>query len=440
MGTQALPILQCINLIETNIAMSQEINHINCPNCDFEIDVQEILTEQVEDQLEKKYQKKNAELIAKEKAKTKAMEAKLQAERDAIAKKEDEYQDKLDAAISTKVKEEKSKLETKLKKKIQDEQAEVLKSLQNDLDEQSKKVQELNKTKAEVLTLKREKDSLKETLELEAEKKLSEKLVVEREKIQKIEKDKAQFKILEQEKMNQQLTEKINELKRKAEQGSMQLQGEVQELAIEEWLASSFPLDSIEEIKKGAHGADCLQVVNTRNRQNCGTILYESKRTKSFQPAWIEKFKSDIRDKKSTLGVLVTEVMPASLNSAGQIDGVWICTFEEFKILSKALRESVIQLSTALITQDNKGDKMGMLYDFLTGSEFRMQIEAIVTGFTEMETELAKEKRAMTKIWSQREKQINKVINNTVHMYGSIKGIAGSAVQAIPMLELGDED
>lgn len=420
--------------------MTQETSQINCPNCGEDIDVNEILAEKLEDQLEKEFQKKLSTSLDKERSKTKAMEAKLQAERDAIAKKEEEYQDKLDSAISSKVKEEKTKLEAKLKKKLSDDNAEMLESLQKELNEKSEQVKELNKSKALISQLEREKEEIKGQVDLEIQKKLSEKLVTEREKIQKIEKEKAEFKILEQEKMNQQLTEKINELKRKAEQGSMQLQGEVQELAIEEWLATSFPLDNIEEVKKGAHGADCLQVVNTRNRQNCGTILYESKRTKSFQPAWIEKFKTDIRAKKSTLGVLVTEVMPASLNSAGQIDGVWICTFEEFKILSKALRESVIQLSTALITQDNKGDKMGMLYDFLTGSEFRMQIEAIVTGFTEMETELAKEKRAMTKIWSQREKQINKVINNTVHMYGSIKGIAGSAVQAIPMLELGDEE
>ena len=420
--------------------MSQETNHINCPNCDFEIDVQEILTEQVEDQLEKKYQKKNAELIAKEKAKTKAMEAKLQAERVAIAKKEDEYQDKLDSAISSKVKEEKTKLEAKLKKKLTDDNAEMLESLQKELNEKSEQVKELNKSKALISQLEREKEEIKGTVDLEIQKKLSEKLVTEREKIQKSEEEKAQFKIAEQEKVINQLTEQTKILQRKAEQGSMQLQGEVQELAIEEWLASSFPLDTIAEVKKGANGADCVQIVNTTNRQNCGSILYESKRTKSFSPAWIEKFKKDLLAKKATFGVIVTQVMPSDMDRLGKKDGIWICTFDEFKGLSKLLRDSVIQLSTALITQDNKGDMKGMLYDFLTGNEFRMQIEAIVSGYTEMETDLAREKRAMQKIWSQREKQINKVFDNTVHMYGSIKGIAGNAVQNIPLLELGDEE
>jgi len=318
--------------------MSQETNHINCPNCDFEIDVQEILTEQVEDQLEKKYQKQLSESLDKERAKTKAIEAKVQAEREALVQQQEEYQSKLESAVSIKVKAEKDKLEVKLKKKLQDDQAEMLESLQKELN-----------------------------------------------------------------------------------------------------VAKTFPLDTIGEIKKGANGADCVQTVNTMNRQNCGSILYESKRTKSFQPAWIEKFKTDLRAKKATIGVLVTQVMPTDMKRMGQKSGIWICTFEEFKGLSKVLRESIIQLDTALITQDNKGDKMGMLYDFLTGSEFRMQVEAIVSGFTEMETDLIKEKRAMQKIWSQRQKQIDKVIGSTIGMYGSIKGIAGNAIEDIPLLELGED-
>jgi hypothetical protein len=216
----------------------------------------------------------------------------------------------------------------------------------------------------------------------------------------------------------------------------MQLQGEVMELAIEEWLASNFPLDTIDEIKKGANGADCLQIVNTREVQNCGTIYYESKRTKAFSTNWIEKFKNDIRAKKVNLGVLVTEVMPSGMDRMGFKDGIWICTFEEFKGLSAVLRQSLIQVSQAVQSQENKGDKMEMLYDFLTSNEFRLQMEVITEGFTQMQADLSSEKRAMQRIWSQREKQIDKVINNTVHMYGSIRGIAGNAVQTVKALEL----
>jgi hypothetical protein len=229
-------------------------------------------------------------------------------------------------------------------------------------------------------------------------------------------------------------------MKRKQEQGSMQLQGEVQELAIEEWLAVQFPLDSIEEIKKGARGGDCIQIVNTRAVQNCGSIYYESKRSKDFQPTWIEKFKADIRDKGANIGVLVTEVMPSNMDRMGLKDGVWICNYEEFKGLCAVLRETIVKLNTAISSQENKGDKMDMLYTFLTGNTFRMQVEAIVEGFTQMKSDLESEKRSMQRIWKQREKQIDKVITNTVDMYGSIKGIAGNAIQSVKALELPEPD
>jgi hypothetical protein len=232
------------------------------------------------------------------------------------------------------------------------------------------------------------------------------------------------------------LQDSIAEMKRKQEQGSLHMQGEVQELSIEEWLKSIFPLDVIDEIKKGARGGDCIQIVNTRTRQNCGTIYYESKRTKDFQHSWIEKFKADMRDKGADVGVLVTETMPSDMDRMGLRDGVWVCTYEEFKGSSTALRESVIKLSLTISSQENKGDKMNMLYDFLTGNTFRMQIDAIVEGFTQMKNDLESEKRSMQRIWKQREKQIEKVVTNTIDMYGSIKGIAGNAIQRVQVSQL----
>jgi hypothetical protein len=219
----------------------------------------------------------------------------------------------------------------------------------------------------------------------------------------------------------------------------MQLQGEVQELAIEEFLATQFPLDTIEEIKKGARGGDCIQLVNTRELQQCGKIYYESKRTKDFQASWIEKFKADMREKGANIGVLVTEVMPSGMERMGMKDGVYICTFEEFKALAGILRESLIQISQALGSQVNKGDKMVMLYDFLTSTNFRMQIEAIVEGFSSMKSALESEKRSMHRIWKEREKQLEKVIYNTIDMHASIRGIAGNAVQSVKALELSED-
>ena len=205
-------------------------------------------------------------------------------------------------------------------------------------------------------------------------------------------------------------------------------------------MRTKFPLDTIDEIKKGARGGDCVQIVNTRNQQNCGTIYYESKRTKDFSATWLEKFKTDIRERNANIGVLVTEAMPAGMERMGLKEGIWICTFEEFKGLSGLLRESIIQLSNALSSQENKGDKMHMLYDYLTSNAFRLQVEAIVEGFTTMRADLEKEKNAMGRMWKQREKQIEKVTQNTIDMYGSIRGIAGNAVQEVKLLNLDTDD
>mgnify|MGYP000302505017 CR=1 FL=1 len=192
----------------------------------------------------------------------------------------------------------------------------------------------------------------------------------------------------------------------------------------------------IEEIKKGARGGDCIQVINTRSATNCGKIYYESKRTKAFQPAWIEKFKADVREKGANIGVLVTEAMPADMPQMGQRDGVWVCTFADLPSLSAVLRDSLITIHRVLAGQENRGDKMSLVYDFVTSDEFRMQVDAIVEGFTQMQTDLETEKRAMARIWKQREKQIEKVLLNTSNMYGAIKGIAGNAIPAVRRLEL----
>jgi len=244
------------------------------------------------------------------------------------------------------------------------------------------------------------------------------------------------MKMREKEEQLNMLRNQLQEAQRRAEQGSMQLQGEVQELAIEEWLAEKFPFDSIEEVKKGQRGADCMQIVHTREMQNCGKIYYESKRTKDFSNQWIEKFKADMRDKGADIGVLITDVYPKGMDRLLLVDGIWICSYEEFKGLVAVLREQIIKIHLAMRSQENKTDKMGLLYGFLTSNEFRMQVEAIVEGFTQLQVDLDTVKRAMARIWKQREKQIEKVIDNTTNMYGAIKGIAGNAVGSIKTLEL----
>ena len=416
--------------------MSQEKSIINCPKCGEQINVNDILYHQVDEQLKKQYDDE----LAKAKEEIDAQSLKLKEEHERLESDKKAQQEEIEKLVKEEIKQRELTLKKKIKAEAEEEQSDALSSLREELDEKSNKIKELNKTSVEFEKLKREKDELEASIKAESEKELNKKLVEEKEKIQKEESDKNELKLKELEKQLEDQKKLTEEMKRKQEQGSMQTQGEVQELAIEEWLTEKFPLDVIQEIKKGERGADCLQIVHTRSRNNCGTIYYESKRTKAFQPSWIEKFKADIREKNANIGVLVTEVMPSDMSRLGLKDGVWVCSFEEFKGLCSVLRESIIQISTAIITQDNKGDKMGMLYDFLTSNEFKLQIEAIVEGFTQMKSDLESEQRSMRGIWKKREKQIDKVLLNTTDMYGSIKGIAGNAVQSVPLLELPYED
>ena len=413
----------------------QNNNQIKCPNCGTSIDVQDILAHQLEDEIKQKYQAQ----LAQEKQRYQSEVETLNKAKEEFEQKKKEANELFKERLDKQLREERKAMEEKLKHQLQAEQLDQFETLQKELNEKSEQIKELNRTKAEIEKLKREKSELKEIAEAEAQKNLNATLIAEREKIRKVEEEKNEMRFKEMQKQLEDQKKLTEEMKRKQEQGSMQLQGEVQELAIEEWLMGQFPLDSIEEIKKGARGGDCIQVVNTRARQNCGTIYYESKRTKDFQPSWIEKFKADIRERGANVGVLVTEVMPAGMDRMGLRDGIWICNYDEFKGLCAVLRESIVQLSMAVSSQENKGDKMHMLYDFLTSNTFRMQVEAIVEGFTSMKNGLDSEKRAMQRIWKEREKQIDKVVTNTIDMYGSIKGIAGNAIQSVKALELPGE-
>ncbi len=416
--------------------MDSSGNKIECPNCGQTIDVQDILYHQVDAQLKKKY---NDELL-REKSKFESERSALGADREQLEKERQQHVQQVAAAVKAGIESERKQLTASIKAEIDEQQSKQLDSLRSELTEKSEQLKEFNKAKSTIERLTREKDGLKDAIEAESEKKLSELLATERERITKLESERSMLRLSEKEHVIAQLNEQLKDAQRKAEQGSMQLQGEVQELAIEDWLRAQFPLDEIVEIKKGARGADCLQIVNTQTRQNCGSIYYESKRTKGFQPTWLEKFKNDIREKNADIGVLVTESMPNDMPRMGLRDGIWVCSFDEFRGLCWVLRESVVRVSLAIATQENKGDKMTMLYDYLTGNEFRLQVEAIVEGFTQMSLDLDAEKRSMQSLWKKREKQIQKVLLNTNHMYSSIKGIAGNAVKSVPLLELPTDD
>ncbi|RVY71786.1 DUF2130 domain-containing protein [Helicobacter pylori] len=419
-------------------------NQITCPKCQEPIDVNEALYKQIEQENQNKF-------LAQQKAFEKEMNEKraqyqsyfkaLEQKEEALKAREKEQKAKFDEAVKQAsalvLQDERAKIIEEARKNAFLEQQKGLELLQKELDEKSKQVQELHQKEAEIERLKRENNEAESRLKAENEKKLNEKLDLEREKIEKALHEKNELKFKQQEEQLEMLRNELKNAQRKAELSSQQFQGEVQELAIEEFLRQKFPLDSVEEIKKGQRGGDCIQVVHTREFQNCGKIYYESKRTKEFQKAWVEKLKSDMREIGADVGVIVSEALPKEMERMGLFEGVWVCSFEEFKGLSAVLREGVIQVGLAKKSQENKGDKMDLLYHYLTSSEFSMQVNAIIEGFEQLRADLEREKRAMARIWKSREKQIDKVFEGTINMYGSIKGIAGNAIGQVKALELG---
>jgi hypothetical protein len=308
------------------------------------------------------------------------------------------------------------------------------------LEEQKKNIDLLKRKEIEMLNQQREAIDREEQLKLDLEKQMLDREKEIRDKAVRIEQEKHEMKNREYDKMLEDQKRLIDELKKKAEQGSQQLQGEVQELAIEEFLKNNFPFDNIMEVKKGQRGADAIQIVRNNLQQECGKIIYESKRTQAFSDKWIEKLKDDQKNQQAEIAVIVTEAMPGDMEKFGQRQGVWICNYNEIKSLALVLREMLIMTHSVKSVQENKGDKMEMLYSYVTSNEFAQQVETIVEGFHGMLNDLNKEKTAMEKIWSSREKQIRKVLLSTGAMHGSIKGIAGNAIANIKILELPDPE
>ena len=416
---------------------------IQCPNCKVSIDVNEILYHQLEEEMKQK----NLELQKQfEKEREQQQIAYNEAvknfelERKQFAQEKEAFSEKLQQSTKEALKEQSIKMREELKKEILEEHQESLELLQKQLQEKSNQVKELNNAKVEIEQLKLANSEQESKLKVQFQKEFHTKFLQEKEQILKQISEENELKLKEKNVQLEELKKQLKETQRRAELGSVQLQGEVQELAIEEFLRLNFPFDEIEEIKKGVKGGDCVQTIHTREIANCGKIYYESKRTREFQKSWIEKFKEDMRERGIELGVIVTETLPKELERMGLIEGVWICTFEEFKGLCVVLRESVIKISLARKIKENKADKMNLLYHYLTSEEFKMQIEAIVESFMQLNSDLEREKAAMNKIWTQRKKQIDKVLKNTIGMYGSLQGIAGSSIANIKALELPYEE
>jgi hypothetical protein len=368
----------------------------------------------------------------------------------------EEVQRELRAKMSEWQKQQQQKFDLQLieeKKRTQKETEELLrKSIVNDFENKLRLLEENNKDNQEKLKLAREKEieflkkeqallSKEQELDLQLQKMLMQERnklvdVIRKEEAEKISLKETEFLL-----KNKELEEKleaqkklVDEMKRRAEQGSMQTQGEAQELLLEDLLRQSFPYDSITEVGKGVKGADCMLLVRNKFGQECGKIIFESKRTKDFSDQWIEKLKADMRSQAADIAVIVTQAMPRGLERFGEKDGVWVCSFAEVKALTHVLRDSIVRIAQATTGQENKGEKMHMLYDYLTGNEFAEQWKAIREGFMSMKMSIQRERDAMEKLWKQREKQLEKVLLNAAHIRGSVEGIAGTDVN-IALLE-----
>lgn len=403
---------------------------IICPKCGHEFNVEDVLAQQIEE----KYRNEMNLSI------TKIQEDYAQKE-NSIKQKEVELkkqQANVDQLVSDKLKGESEKAAIQLKSQFEQQYEQQIKSLSEEAESAKKEISDLKTAKIENEQLKRKLKDQEQDLALKYEQQLSEKLQHETVSIQKRESERVELKLKEREELIGSLRKQVEEMSRKAEQGSMQIQGEVQELAIEEILRNLFPVDLIEEVGKGIRGADTVHTVRNRFGADCGKILYESKRTKSFVQDWIPKLKADALTVKADVLVIITEALPEGIDKIGQKDGVWICTYFDFKGLVIVLRESLIKISESYSSQTNKGEKMQMLYDYLTSNEFMMQVSAIVEGFSDLQDSYIREKRAMERIWKEREKQLEKVLLNTNHFIGSIKGIAGTSIPQLK--EIGAKD
>ncbi|MBA3829658.1 MAG: DUF2130 domain-containing protein [Taibaiella sp.] len=322
--------------------------------------------------------------------------------------------------------------ELHIRKQVQDNYEVQLKALQqNNLENESKlklareKELEFIKKQQDLISKENELDLKLQQMLLEERNKLGEQIRKEEDERNKLKDQQHEMQLKQLEKQLEDQRKLAEEMKRKAEQGSMQLQGEVQELALEALLRNAFPFDLISEVGKGVRGADSIQTVRNNFGQECGKIIYESKRTNAFSKEWVDKLKADMLSQGADVAVLVTQAMPKEMECFGEKDGVWICTFSEVKALASVLRDLILKVHVVTKNQENKGDKMTLLYNYLTSHEFSGQWKAIREGFMAIRMSIQRERDQMEKMWKAREKQMDSVLLNASHIKGSIEGIAG---------------
>jgi hypothetical protein len=404
---------------------------MNCPSCGTNINVDELLIAQFETSIKKDLQ---AELQEREaELNQKREEFKLLSQQ--LTKEKEDVEELVNVRVKSLLKTKEDSLKQSIRKELDEEKKTQLQELEDELIRKSAQLRELNGTKAQLERLGREMEEREAKIVLDKEKELTERLEQARSSIKEQVQQESFLKLKEREKVIEDLKDKLDEARRKADQGSMQLQGEIQELEIINVLQEFHPHDDINQSKKGANAADILQIVMTQSGAECGKIYYESKRTKSWSNEWITKFKQDNINTKADIMVLVTNALPKNIQRYGVIDGVWVCSFNDVKELSLVLRYGLLKLQSLAITQQGKESKMELLYGYLTSDEFKNVFESILEGFKTIQDSHQSEKLKMQRLWKEREKVLERVLSNSIDFYGSIKGIAGAAIKEIPMLE-----
>lgn len=438
-----------------------EADHIQCPKCGAEIEIGEVLANKIAGDVEAriraeaalereqavkaaqdkerasvgvKLQKLEADLAAKDSEIKQAeqRELELAAQQRELQKREKALEQTVQQRLAQKEKE----LTETIRKEAASQSSKELEALQEALTSRDKAMDAARQRELSLLNEKRELEERRKGMELEYQYKLEE----ERRKLGERYASEADLKLKERDIQIEGLRKALDDAKRKSEQGSMETQGEALELDLQTNLEQSFPQDTIDPVSKGIRGADVIQVVHNHMLAKSGTIIWETKNTRAWNHGWIEKLKDDQRDMGANLAVIVSTVLPDGVRNFDLVDGVWVCSVTSYIPLAMALRQQLIQVTFARTATEGKSDKMEMVYQYLSGDEFRHKVEAIVETFVGMKEQLDREKRAYARIWKEREKQIERIIDNTAGMYGDIRGLIGSSIPEIRALSLDGSD
>ena len=412
---------------------------ITCPNCKTEIRLTESLAAPLIETTRRQFQQ---QLAQKDDEIAKREQGILEKERQLTISK-----NKLDEQVASQVEDQ---LKIERARITAEESRKSKQAFANDLEQRSREIAELQailksqeaklteaqKTQADLLRKQRELDDAKRELDLTIEKRVQEGLSVTRQQARKEAEDEQRLKVLEREQTIAAMQKQIEDLKRRSEQGSQQLQGEVQELELENLLRNKFPFDAIEPVPKGEFGGDVLHRVVGLNGQPSGTILWEFKRTKNWSDSWLVKLRDDQRAAKAEIAVIVSQVLPKGVETFDLVEGIWVTHPRAALPVAMILRQSLLELALARQANQGQQTKTDMVYQYLTGPRFRLRVEAIVEAFSTMQEELDREKRVIMKQWAKRGEQIERVMGATVGMYGDLQGIAGKSLQEIEGLEL----